>query len=386
MKTIENNKKCTGCGVCAFACPTKAIKMTRDDLGFLIPVVDREKCVSCGKCVSLCHTYHTEGKNEILSPYVLCGWHKSNDIRLASSSGGAFTAIAEQVLAENGVVYAHVFCPENKIVQCKRIESTDGLQGGRTSKYVESDMTGGVLCEIKEDLGVNRTVLFTGTPCQTAAIEKAFGDNERLITISLLCHGVSSPLAFQRYLQEIENGYQVTSVNFRHKILGWHDCTLQIKFANGKAKYCHYSTDPYYYCDMVKSLFLRDSCYACQYHKGHNSDMTIGDFWNVTGEAKVVDDNKGISLMIANTEAGKQLLLRAKDRMVTYELSKKDIQYAFWDSSNCDISGMTKKRSDFMKAMQENGFVKAARSQMGHRGIPEIKVAMKYVLRGLHLW
>lgn len=48
--------KCTGCSVCAYICPTKAITMQMNDEGFKYPAIDDEKCVKCSKCLRFCHT------------------------------------------------------------------------------------------------------------------------------------------------------------------------------------------------------------------------------------------------------------------------------------------------------------------------------------------
>lgn len=48
--------KCTGCSVCAYICPTKAITMQVNDEGFQYPVIDNEICVKCSKCLRFCHT------------------------------------------------------------------------------------------------------------------------------------------------------------------------------------------------------------------------------------------------------------------------------------------------------------------------------------------
>lgn len=48
--------KCTGCTVCSYICPKKAITMQMNNEGFKYPVVDNNKCIKCNKCVSYCHT------------------------------------------------------------------------------------------------------------------------------------------------------------------------------------------------------------------------------------------------------------------------------------------------------------------------------------------
>jgi len=44
------NDKCTGCTVCAKACPTEAITGERKE----IHLVDQDKCIKCGKCFTVC--------------------------------------------------------------------------------------------------------------------------------------------------------------------------------------------------------------------------------------------------------------------------------------------------------------------------------------------
>ena len=55
--TVNEKSVCCGCGACANACPTGAIKMTLDTEGFIYPSVDDSKCCSCGKCKKVCFSY-----------------------------------------------------------------------------------------------------------------------------------------------------------------------------------------------------------------------------------------------------------------------------------------------------------------------------------------
>ena len=64
-KSINGNKRCSGCGVCATVCPKHAISFSQDNKGFSRPVVN-ENCIDCGICVKKCHENKTTFLGAIL--------------------------------------------------------------------------------------------------------------------------------------------------------------------------------------------------------------------------------------------------------------------------------------------------------------------------------
>ena len=74
-----------------------------------------------------------------------------------STSGGAFTAIADAVFAQGGVVYGVRSARLYMRVQHIRIEGKDELGRLRGSKYVQSD-TGNTFRQAESDLKSGRTV------------------------------------------------------------------------------------------------------------------------------------------------------------------------------------------------------------------------------------
>lgn len=249
--------------------------------------------------------------------------HKNIEILSNSRSGGFFTAISDYVLNKNGVVYGCIIDDSLNIkhIRASNVEMRDLMRG---SKYVQSDM-GSKLLDVKKDLDNNLLVLFTGTSCQIAGL-RSFLQKEykNLICLDIVCHGVPSKKVFDDYVIYIEQKYQgkVISVDFRNKKdFGWtaHVETLYLETKDGKIKKIN--------SEIFKILFyrhniLRPSCYNCPYKsKVHPGDITIADLWGVENVAPEFNDDKGVSLVLINTELGRQLFNEIKDNILYKEIN-----------------------------------------------------------------
>ena len=149
MITIKDKKDCCGCTACYNACPKKAIAMQADQEGFLYPVIDQKKCVDCGICDATCPVINKVEKNpEQTEGYILR--IKNNNVLFESTSGGGFTALAEYVLHNGGVVYGTGY-DEMMNVICKRATTTAQIQEMRGSKFVQSTL-GNTFEKIKNEL------------------------------------------------------------------------------------------------------------------------------------------------------------------------------------------------------------------------------------------
>lgn len=159
---------CCGCTACMAACPTGAISMVEDAEGFKYPAIDEGACVGCGRCERACGYKRALAEPECVGPtdepLVFAAKHRSDEVRMRSSSGGAFWALAEHVIGQGGVVYGCAFDAEfvARHVRCETLEECGACQG---SKYSQSDM-GRCFTAVRDDLRAGRLVLFTGTPCQ----------------------------------------------------------------------------------------------------------------------------------------------------------------------------------------------------------------------------
>ena len=227
--------------------------------------------------------------------------HKNLDIRLSSRSGGCFTAISDYVLEQGGTVYG---CQLNEglVAVHERATTKEERNRFRGSKYVQSDKNS-TFVNVKEDLKAGRWVLFSGTTCEVTGIQSflANTDCSKLILVDILCHGVPSPLLWEKYKEYWEDkmGSPASAADFRDKRkFGWASNLETIWFQDGKE--CS-SKD--YASIFYSHLGLRPCCYHCPYKSiNHPSDFTLADCWGIDCHLPSFNDNKGVSLLLINTE------------------------------------------------------------------------------------
>ena len=303
MIHIENKKDCSGCGACANICPINAIKMTADNCGFAYPVVDDALCVKCGKCVSTCPIINPAKAGEPMR--VVGAKNKDESVRSSSSSGGTFYELAKAVISRGGAVYGCALDSE-LVARHVKVEDVDMLSVLKGSKYVQSDV-GTTYREVKELLREGREVLYSGTPCQIAGLKNYLGkEYDNLLLVDVLCHGTPSPGVFADYLDYLAYrfGAKPVSVNFRNKEKSWKRLYFEVIFENGKRyfTFCGYDR---YMSMFLNNISLRPSCYDCRFTSvNRQGDITLGDFWGIGRKYPERDDDKGISLIIVNSDKG----------------------------------------------------------------------------------
>ena len=151
---IENQcEKCAGCASCANICPCGAITIKCNKNGFYVPVTDKAKCTKCGLCTRVCPQINNVIKNTD-NPSVFAVM-ADNELRLKSSSGGAFSVIAKKVFEKNGLVVGAAF-NDNWIVEHIIIDNEKDLDKLRGSKYVQSFISEHLFKDIKDISEQNR--------------------------------------------------------------------------------------------------------------------------------------------------------------------------------------------------------------------------------------
>lgn len=316
---------CSGCGLCASMCSVNAITMQKDQYGFLQPVIDTNICISCGLCNKICIFKNPcEGKTPVVS---LLSAHHDFQIQMDSSSGGAFTAICQaitEIHSGKKISYYGAAWQDGFDVKHERVDDISRIAKFRKSKYLQSDMSDQISA-VNEDLKNGYIVVFSGTPCQIAAINKGVKQNkDNLYTIDIVCNGAGSPAAFQNYMANKYKG--AVSVDMRHKDF-YHGVIFykwfEVLCKNSK-KYIERMN--HYMSAYYAGEFNRHSCFDCPYAKKERvSDFTIGDIHKGYAQTREPDYKNGVSVLLVNTEKAFGLIVPLKKLMSTVEVEYKDI-------------------------------------------------------------
>lgn len=302
---LADRTHCTGCSACAAACPKDAITLVRDQEGFAFPQVDPERCVHCGICTKTCPMLRERAKTPL--PAAFAAWNREADVRRDSTSGGAFSALADYVLEGGGVVFGAALDGKQHLrhTACFRKEDLWRLRG---AKYVQSDLEG-VFREARKCLET-RQVLFSGTPCQVDGLYRYLGTRpENLTTCDLVCHGVPSPGVWEDMARHIEKkrGRELQAVRFRNKVEGWQNSHFTAVYDDGTV-----DTHPLFETEFGRAfgraLFLRPCCYRCPYAcLNRVGDFTLGDLWGLRPDELPEQQQKGVSLLLVNTPHGSHI-------------------------------------------------------------------------------
>lgn len=318
MILMEDKMNCCGCTACYNGCPKKCIEMKEDNEGFKYPVIDKNKCTNCGICNQMC-SINDKKENE-QKPEVVAAWSKEEENRKSSSSGGCFSEFAKYILQNNGIVYGAKY-DENFNVIHSSADTLEELEKLKRSKYAQSDI-GKTYQETKQHLENNKSVLFTGTPCQISGLYKFLGKNyENLFTCDFICHGVPSAKLYRKYTDYINKKYnsKIKEINFRNKISGWKEYSVNIELENNK-RYREKASKDMYIKAFLIDINSRPSCYNCKFRGiPRIADITLGDFWGINKICPEIDDDKGISVLLINNTKGEKLIEKCKDRLVIKE-------------------------------------------------------------------
>lgn len=273
--------------------------------------------------------------------------------RSQSQSGGAFSAAAEFILKNGGIVYGAAQ-DENLSVVYERIGRGEELFRLKGSKYTQADL-GNCFLKIKDDLQQGKTVLFSGISCYVSGLlsylQKQNIDTGNLYTCDIVCHGVAKPQVYQDYLKELKKSIgkkKLKKFVFRDKRFGWRTNISSYSYGGRTMMTSNY-------VNIYESQYvLRESCFSCKYATTDRvADITVGDYWGIENVKPKFDDNTGVSLLILNSPKGELL----------FEGLKEECEYEQTSLEECmqpNLKKPTEKPKEyeaFWKDYAEKGFV-----------------------------
>lgn len=301
MIDFEFESKCYSCGACQVVCPKGAITLS----GNCLPIVS-DKCVNCGLCEKVCPYLNEKKYRPCISGISYVGRNKNFELRKKSSSGGVFYLLAEYALLQGwsvcGCVYDEELMPKH--IVSDKIEDIYRMLG---SKYVKSEL-GQALAQMKRLIKNDGKVLFSGTPCQIAAVRNLFPENPNVVCVGIVCHGSIERDVWKAYLKDESLRGKIVDVTMRDKSKGWLNYGLKFKFADGSEHVTYRKNDGYFLKAFTDGLLERDRCLTCAY-KGDRiqADILLGDAWGMSAIFPEISDEWGLSGVVCMTEQGQTI-------------------------------------------------------------------------------
>lgn len=355
---------CCGCESCVTACPTQAIAMRMSNEGFYYPSInEKNKCIKCAKCTRVCPLLGYKKRKTIDAYYA--GYSNNSEVVLNSSSGGLFSEIVG-LYTNNftnganfvGVVWNDSYTGTEFLIGKEK----DDLIKIRRSKYIQAEKHD-IYKKIEELLKTGEYVLFSGCPCEVAALYAYLGrEYDNLFTVDLVCQGPSAPKAMEQFVENIEKKYSDKIIDLNMRFVNseeWIPQWIRIQFSKGRI-----FLKPFYETDIGRCVHImqRSSCYSCKFvGNRHVSDLTLGDYHGVRKEDDYYNSS-GTSILITNTEKGRQFIYRlvAEKDVLLEKANKEDIRlhnpriYKTWGEEDV--------RYTFSKEFVKKGLHSAARN------------------------
>lgn len=309
---------CCGCGACSAVCPKEAITIQKNEDGFEQYFVNQQICIKCGKCKTVCPMTNINSK-EVCNSYGLYSVkNKSEQAMNFSSSAGVGYAISKFGIKNGYHICGCIYDKNNSTARHILIHPDENnkiklLQG---SKYLQS-LTADAFKEIN-NMTSDEKLIFFGTPCQVAAIRKMINCKSmtNVVLVDLICHGVPTYHLWKKYLEDINKRYS-TGVNpdvlFRIKTKNWHK--RFIKIYGNENRYIKSEKKDDFYAFFRRSICDMKACSECPYREKSSADLRIGDYWG----KKFMNSDSPVSMVIANTKAGTELLSILKTEKCVFE-------------------------------------------------------------------
>lgn len=359
-------QQCTGCEACANYCHNNAIKMEQDKDGFLYPKIDPGKCLHCGLCEKRCPV-NREKVNKKEIAFYAARYTDAEKLR-SVSSGGMASYLYEKCIEDSWVVYGVVWNQDFSGAHYERADSRSKISDFSGTKYIQAQK-GNIYTAVKKDLQDRQKVLFIGLPCEIGGLIAYLGiEYENLLTVQLVCHGVTSAKYMDEYCRFLERRFssKIDYLTLRDKKNGVDPKYIKAHFQNGKE-----FSEQLLVSDFGTAFVKcdRESCYSCAF-KGdvREGDLTIGDYWGLS-ETNEAWSAMGTSLVVSHTHKGDNFIKELKlDKFCLYKGPEETARLGNPKMYKCGIQD--NNRRTIMNAIEKYGL---------HEGIKKTRTYKDYL-------
>lgn len=304
-------------------------------------------------------------RNE-LEPNFYAGFSMDKDNIEKSSSGGIFYELCKRTIDENGVVYGAIQASITS-VEHMRADTLEEAKKFRRSKYLKSKMNSCYL-EVKADLDAGRKVLFSGVPCQVAALYRYLNSEyENLFTVEVVCHGIPHTDVFKEYVEKKSCGEhgRLVDICFRDKSQGWKNNSIREYYEDGN-EYVVASTLHPVHSLYIKGINMEKKCASCAYAKlPRVADITLADFWQYKGGLAEKINDRGISLIVVNNKKGEELMNGIKNSICYEEVEQADALISCRHMSQAPLLGKSHRAFEYFKQNKGISFAMDICGQFG---------------------
>lgn len=326
MPHLASDKNCTGCLACMDACKHQAIiKILKNEHPYV--KIDTDKCINCGLCENTCPIVSSIECNSVENMNVYGGWVNDKQLRINAASGGAFTGLAQAFLRKHKDEKVAVFGAtlSNNRVRHISIETEKDIELLSNSKYIQSD-TQGVYKEVAEKLKNGYWIMFSGCPCQIAALYGYLGkkrETDYLITVEVVCHGIASNEALDLHLKYYHSKKIYSFRDKKNNSQEWKYSQTTTIDNNGEKVKLKREND-IFYSIYASWLLDRKSCSNCRFAIiDRVADITLADFWGLPHPEYY---EQGVSLIITNNDKAHHFVQQADTIYVFVESLKLAIE------------------------------------------------------------
>lgn len=319
LQKVQQGNLCAGCGACAGLWPQK-IKMEMQAPGYLrahqtAPLNTEEEAQLAAVCPGLGQRVVAEGRQDsaLWGPYVdmQLGWATDDNVRFQGSSGGGLSAMLTYLLAQGHVdAVIQTEASVDVAIANQPVVTSDvaGILKAAGSRYAPS----APLANLSELIADGRRFAFVGKPCDAAAMRALLGTRPDLaaqfpVILSFFCAGVPSETGGKAVLGAL--GTSLPEIKaFRFRGNGWPgEATATLKDGSSRGMSYHDSWG------KILSKHVQHRCKICADGTGVAADIVCADAWESDDQGyPVFQDAPGMSLMVARTALGQELIAGAK--------------------------------------------------------------------------